>query len=157
MNRHVLASVLIASAILVPLGCVSRQQPAAVEPQGTAAAATPTGSSDKAFGVVWGTARSEVDRSTRRVTLESVSRTRSNFPTRPDNGASYLSELQQQLPGAGGGVAASAVGASPIASRAAGSATASARVVAASEDFAAAVASAAEACRGGDGIHGCQA
>jgi len=36
----------------------------------------------------------------RRVTLEDLRLTRSNFPTLPDNGAASLSELQQQCQGA---------------------------------------------------------
>ena len=46
------------------------------------------------FGVIWGTARTEVDRPARRVTLEDLKLTRSNFPTRADNGASYMEQLQ---------------------------------------------------------------
>jgi hypothetical protein len=63
-----------------------------------AVATSASGSNDKTFGVIWGTARTKVDRGARRVTLEDVRLTRSNFPTLADNGASYLSQLQQQLP-----------------------------------------------------------
>ena len=63
-----------------------------------AVAVTPTGQTDKTFGVVWATARTDVDRVRRRVSLEDLQLTRSSFPTVADNGAHYLSELQQQLP-----------------------------------------------------------
>lgn len=63
-----------------------------------AVAAKANGSNDETFGVIWGSARTEVDRVSRQVTLEGLSLTQSNFPTLPDNGASYLSQLQQQLP-----------------------------------------------------------
>ncbi|MDX2168602.1 MAG: hypothetical protein SF182_16130 [Deltaproteobacteria bacterium] len=66
----------------------------------SAVAITPSGSSDKTYGVVWATARTEVDRMSRRVSLENLTLTRSKFPTLADNGAHYLSELQGQLPSA---------------------------------------------------------
>jgi hypothetical protein len=62
-----------------------------------AVAAKASGSNAETFGVVWGSARTEVDRVARRVTLEDLRLARSNFPTLPDNGAAYLSELQQQF------------------------------------------------------------
>jgi hypothetical protein len=52
------------------------------------------GSTAETFGVIWATARTEVNRVARMVTLEDLKLTRSNFPTLADNGASYL---QQQL------------------------------------------------------------
>ncbi len=55
-------------------------------------------SEQETFGVIWGQARTEVDRETRMVTLEDQKLTRSNFPTLSDNGASYLAELGPQLP-----------------------------------------------------------
>src|SRR5262245_26859558 len=63
-----------------------------------AVAAKASGSNDESFGVIWGSARTEVDRVARQVTLENLTLTQSNFPTLPDNGASYLSQLQQQIP-----------------------------------------------------------
>jgi hypothetical protein len=60
-----------------------------------AVAAKAQGANAETFGVIWGSARTEVDRVARRVTLEDLRLTRSNFPTLPDNGAAYLSELQQ--------------------------------------------------------------
>ena len=65
-----------------------------------AVAAKASGANAGTFGVVWGSARTEVDRVVRRVTLEDLRLTRSNFPTLPDKGAAYLSELQQQSQGA---------------------------------------------------------
>src|SRR5262249_30804313 len=52
------------------------------------------------FGVVSGTARTEVDRGSRLVNLEDFSVTEIKFPTLPDNGLSYLSELKRALPSA---------------------------------------------------------
>src|SRR5215831_19477591 len=60
-----------------------------------AVAAKAQGANAETFGVIWGSARTEVDRVARRVTLEDLRLTRSNFPTLPDNGAAYLSALQQ--------------------------------------------------------------
>jgi len=65
-----------------------------------AVAAKASGSNAETFGVIWATARTEVNRATRMVTLEDISFTRSNFPTLADNGASYRNQLQQQFTGA---------------------------------------------------------
>lgn len=65
-----------------------------------AVAIKPANAADTAFGVVWATARTEVDRVARRVSLEDLTLTRANFPTVADDGAHYLSELRQTLPGA---------------------------------------------------------
>ena len=65
-----------------------------------AVAAKAQGANTETFGVIWGSARTEVDRVARQVTLEELRLTRSNFPTLPDNGAAYLSELQQPFQGA---------------------------------------------------------
>jgi len=62
-----------------------------------AVAAKATGSDDESFGVIWGSARTEVDRVSRQVTLENVNLTQSKFPTLPDNGSLYMSQLQQQF------------------------------------------------------------
>jgi hypothetical protein len=59
-----------------------------------AVAAQSAGAAGETFGVIWGTARTEVDRPAHMVTLEDLQFTRSNFPTRPDNGASYLEQLK---------------------------------------------------------------
>ncbi len=44
-------------------------------------AAQVPGAAGETFGVIWATARAEVDRVASRVTLEELSLTRSNFPT----------------------------------------------------------------------------
>ena len=62
-----------------------------------AVAVTPTGSKQETFGVVWGTARTHVDRVSRIVTLEDLKLSRSNFPTLPDHGAAYLAALPARL------------------------------------------------------------
>jgi hypothetical protein len=60
-----------------------------------AVALRPSGSKTETFGVLWGTARTEVDRTTRSVNLEEVAITKSNFPTLPQNGAAYLPDNAQ--------------------------------------------------------------
>ena len=65
-----------------------------------AVAAKASESNAETFGVIWGTARTDVDRVTRMVTLEDLSLTRSDFPTLADNGASYRSQLQKEFTGA---------------------------------------------------------
>jgi hypothetical protein len=57
---------------------------------------TPTGSKQEILGVIWATARTQVNRVTRIVVLEDIKLTKSNFPTLPDNGAAYMRTLQQQ-------------------------------------------------------------
>jgi hypothetical protein len=61
--------------------------------------ATPSNGGTGSFGVIWGAARTEVNRVTRLVTLEDLHLTRSNFPTLADNGAAYRRGLEQQLSG----------------------------------------------------------
>ena len=65
-----------------------------------AVSAKAVGASTETFGVIWATARTEVNRESRLVTLEDLRLTRSNFPTLSDNGASYLNRLQQLFTGA---------------------------------------------------------
>jgi hypothetical protein len=65
-----------------------------------AIALRPTGAKDETFGVVWGTARTDVDRVTRTVELNEVVVTRGNFPTLPQQGAQYLPSLRTVLAGA---------------------------------------------------------
>jgi hypothetical protein len=55
------------------------------------------GSDQETFGVIWGTARTQVDRVARMVTLEDLALTKSQFPTLSDNGVAYLRGLQTQL------------------------------------------------------------
>lgn len=57
------------------------------------------GTPGETFGVIWATARTEVNRVARIVTLEDLQFTRSNFPTLADNGASYMQQLQQLFTG----------------------------------------------------------
>lgn len=59
-------------------------------------AVTPTGTKNEIFGVVFGTARTHVDRIARMVTLEDIKLTKTNFPTLADNGASYARAFEQQ-------------------------------------------------------------
>jgi len=61
--------------------------------------ATPSDGKTGSFGVIWGTARTEVNRPARLVTLEDLRLTRSNFPTLADKGAAYRRELEQQISG----------------------------------------------------------
>ena len=63
-----------------------------------AVASRANGASDEISGVIWGTARTQVDRIARAVSLEDPQLTRSSFPSLPDDGASLRSELQSQLP-----------------------------------------------------------
>src|SRR5262245_3255858 len=58
-----------------------------------AVAIKPKSGTQETFGVVWATARTQVDRVSRIVALEDFTVTRSNFPTLPDGGARYLSAL----------------------------------------------------------------
>jgi hypothetical protein len=59
-------------------------------------AVTPKGTKKEIFGVIFGTARTHVDRIERMVTLEDMKLTKSNFPTLPDNGASYMRAFQHE-------------------------------------------------------------
>jgi hypothetical protein len=61
--------------------------------------ATTAADGKNTFGVIWGQARTEVDKPEHRVTLEDLSLTRSNFPTLDDNGAAYLEDLEKQFTG----------------------------------------------------------
>ncbi|HTN49074.1 MAG TPA: autotransporter, partial [Burkholderiaceae bacterium] len=62
-----------------------------------AVALRPAGQKDETFGVVWGTARTDVDKTTRTVELNDVAVTRANFPTLPDKGAQYVTALRPAL------------------------------------------------------------
>ena len=59
-----------------------------------------SGSKEETFGVIKGTARTEVDRDTRTVTLKDIDVSSTHFPTLADNGKSYESELKRSLDGA---------------------------------------------------------
>src|SRR5262249_32765948 len=65
-----------------------------------AVALRPSGTKDETYGVLWGNARTEVDRTTRTVELEDVVVTKANFPTLPENGQAYLPGLYDALKGA---------------------------------------------------------
>src|SRR5712692_9429864 len=49
------------------------------------------------YGVIWFTARTEVDKEARMVALEDVTISKADFPTAPDGGAAYLTALRQIL------------------------------------------------------------
>ena len=57
----------------------------------------PKGATREDYGVVFATARTHVDKTTRRVVLDDLKITKSDFPTLPDHGAAYLAELQKQF------------------------------------------------------------
>ncbi|MGH6623432.1 MAG: hypothetical protein ACREBN_05645, partial [Burkholderiaceae bacterium] len=65
-----------------------------------AVALRPTGTKNETFGVLWGSARTEVDRTTRSVALEEISVSQIRFPTLTDNGSAYLSGLRSGVQGA---------------------------------------------------------
>jgi len=58
-----------------------------------AVAVKAAGTGAESFGVVWATARTQVDRVERTVVLEDLKITKRNFPALPGNGASYIDEL----------------------------------------------------------------
>jgi hypothetical protein len=51
------------------------------------------------YGVVWFSARTEIDKDTRMVTLEDLTISRADFPTVQDGGAGYVTALRQTLTG----------------------------------------------------------
>jgi hypothetical protein len=65
-----------------------------------ALALKPHGASAETFGTVSGTARTEVDRGTRLVSLYDYALSTIDFPTLPDAGRSYLADLKAGLAGA---------------------------------------------------------
>src|SRR5262245_3149377 len=62
-----------------------------------ALAIKPTGAKDETFGVVFATARTQVDRVARMVVFENLKITKSDFPTLPNRGAQYTAELQARF------------------------------------------------------------
>jgi hypothetical protein len=58
----------------------------------------PAGAKDETFGVVFATARTQVDKVMRTVVFENLKITKSDFPTLPNRGAAYAAELQTRLP-----------------------------------------------------------
>ena len=63
----------------------------------SAVAVRPAGAKDEVFGVIWATARTQVDRVSRIVALEDFKVTRSNFPTLPDQGSTYVAALEAKM------------------------------------------------------------
>ncbi|WP_300339347.1 hypothetical protein [Accumulibacter sp.] len=63
-----------------------------------AVAVRKTGAQDASFGVIWGSARTGVDRLSQRVGLEDLSLSRASFPTLPDHGLELLRQLRTHLP-----------------------------------------------------------
>ena len=54
----------------------------------------PKGATQETFGVMFATARTQVDKVKRTVVFENLKITKSDFPTLPDRGASFAAELQ---------------------------------------------------------------
>jgi hypothetical protein len=63
----------------------------------SAMAIRPDGAGSEAFGAVFVTARTNVDKTTHRVALDNMKITKSDFPTLPDHGAAYIAELSKKL------------------------------------------------------------
>jgi hypothetical protein len=62
-----------------------------------AMAIKPEGAKDETFGVVFATARTQVDKVARMVVFENLKITKLDFPTLPDHGASYLPAIQARF------------------------------------------------------------
>ena len=62
-----------------------------------AVAIKPTGAKDETFGVIFATARTQVDKVARTVVFENLKIAKSDFPTLPDRGAAYAAELQTRV------------------------------------------------------------
>ena len=63
----------------------------------SAVAIRTAGKTDEAFGVVFASARTKVDKSARTVVIDRLEITKSDFPTLPDHGAAYSAELQKRF------------------------------------------------------------
>jgi len=63
----------------------------------TAAAIKPTGVKDETFGVIFASARTQVDRVARTVVFENLAIANVDFPTLPDRGARYVAALTKRL------------------------------------------------------------
>jgi hypothetical protein len=59
---------------------------------------TPTGAKDPVFGVIWFSARTDVDKTNRLVYLEDLNITRSSFPSAPDKAAAWVEALHELEP-----------------------------------------------------------
>ena len=62
-----------------------------------ALAIKPTGAQAETFGVVFATARTQVDKVSRTVVFENLQVTKTDFPTLPNRGAGYAAALQTSL------------------------------------------------------------
>jgi len=58
----------------------------------------PTGAKDPTFGVIWFTARTDVDKTNRLVYFEDLTITRSSFPSAPDKAAAWVEALHELEP-----------------------------------------------------------
>ncbi len=62
-----------------------------------ALAIKPTGAKEETFGVIFATARTQVDKVARTVVFENLRISKIDFPTLPDRGAAYAAELQTEF------------------------------------------------------------
>jgi hypothetical protein len=62
-----------------------------------AVAIKPAGEKQETFGVVFATARTQVDKVAREVVFEDLRVTKSDFPTLPERGAAYAAEVQKRF------------------------------------------------------------
>ncbi len=63
----------------------------------SALAIKPTGAKEESFGVIFASARTQVDKVARTVVFENLSVSQIDFPTLPNRGAGYAAELQQEF------------------------------------------------------------
>ena len=56
-----------------------------------------TGAKDETFGVIFATARTQVDKVARTVVFENMNISKIDFPTLPNRGAAYAPELQKEF------------------------------------------------------------
>ena len=63
-----------------------------------ALAIKPTDAKEEAFGVIFGGARTQVDKVLRTLTFENMRISKIDFPTLPNHGAAYTTELQTEFP-----------------------------------------------------------
>ena len=62
-----------------------------------ALAIKPTGAKEETFGVIFANARTQVDKVARTVVFEDLKITKTDFPTLPNRGAAYTTELQKEF------------------------------------------------------------
>jgi hypothetical protein len=65
-----------------------------------AVAVRDTGAAEPTFGVIWLSSRTDVDKTSRQVSLEDLTITRASFPSAPGSEGSWQASLQRLLPGA---------------------------------------------------------